>query len=58
LDIDLIPKILDILEKKSDYVDIRINKSINNVMVMKDGKIQEITYGNSWGGCVISFDIK
>ena len=52
MDIDLIPKILDILEKKSDYVDIRINKSINNVMVMKDGKVQEITYGNSWGGCV------
>ncbi len=30
----------------------RISESLNNVIVMKDGKVQEITSGNNWGGCV------
>lgn len=40
------------MEKKADYVDLRINESLNNVIVMKDGKIQEIRSGNNWGGCI------
>jgi TldD protein len=31
---------------------LRISESLNNVIVMKDGKVQEITSGNNWGGCV------
>ncbi len=30
----------------------RISESLNNVIAMKDGKVQEITSGNNWGGCV------
>lgn len=43
---------MNLLEQKADYVDLRVNESLNNVIVMKDGKIQEITSGSSWGGCV------
>ncbi|HEY0196336.1 MAG TPA: TldD/PmbA family protein [Methanobacterium sp.] len=46
------PKIIGLLDEKADYVDLRISKSVNNVIVMKDGKVQEITSGNNWGGCV------
>ncbi|MEN6592171.1 MAG: TldD/PmbA family protein [Methanobacterium sp.] len=45
-------KIIVLLEEKADYVDLRISESLNNVIVMKDGKVQEITSGNNWGGCV------
>jgi len=31
---------------------LRISESLNNVIAMKDGKVQEITSGNNWGGCV------
>ncbi|NYB25787.1 MAG: TldD/PmbA family protein [Methanobacteriaceae archaeon] len=51
-DTDLIRKILTLLEEKADYLDLRISESLNNVIVMKDGKVQEITSGNNWGGCV------
>jgi len=40
------------VENNADYVDIRVNESQNNVIVMKDGKIQEIRSGNDFGGCV------
>lgn len=40
------------MENDADYVDIRVNESQNNVIVMKDGKIQEIRSGNDFGGCV------
>lgn len=40
------------MENNADYVDIRVNESQNNVIVMKDGKIQEIRSGNDFGGCV------
>jgi len=39
-------------KEKADYVDLRISESLNNVIAMKDGKVQEITSGNNWGGCV------
>ncbi len=52
LDPDLIEKIIKSMEEKADYVDIRVNESLNNVVVMKDGKIQEIRSGNDFGGCV------
>lgn len=51
-DADSITKIINQLENRADYVDLRINKSQNNVIVMKDGKIQEVTSGNNWGGCI------
>ncbi|MCE5214139.1 MAG: TldD/PmbA family protein [Methanobacterium sp.] len=44
--------IITFLENKADYIDLRINESQNNIIVMKDGKIQEIRSGNNWGGCV------
>lgn len=43
---------MGLLDEKADYVDLRISESVNNVIVMKDGKVQEITSGNNWGGCV------
>lgn len=51
-DVDLIQKIINSLENKADYIDIRVNESVNNVIVMKEGKIQEIRSGNDLGGCV------
>ena len=51
-DADSIQKIINQLENRADYVDLRMNKSQNNVIVMKDGKIQEVTSGNNWGGCI------
>lgn len=50
--VDLIQKIINSLENKADYIDIRVNESVNNVIVMKEGKIQEIRSGNDLGGCV------
>lgn len=52
LDLKLIEKTIRSVENEADYVDVRINESLNNVLVMKDGKIQEIRSGNDLGGCV------
>lgn len=43
---------MDKFKDDADYIDLRINESLNNVIVMKDGKIQEIRSGNNWGGCI------
>ena len=40
------------MDNRADYVDIRVNESINNIIVMKDGKIQEIRSGSDFGGSV------
>ena len=40
------------MNTEADYVDIRINESSNNIIVMKDGKVQEIRSGNDFGGSV------
>ena len=40
------------MENEADYVDIRVNESKNNIIVMKDGKIQEIRSGTDFGGSV------
>jgi TldD protein len=52
LDPDLYRKTIDSIDSKADYVDIRVNESSNNVIVMKDGKIQEIRSGNDFGGSI------
>ncbi len=52
LDPDLFRKTIDIVEKEVDYVDIRVNESKNDIIVMKDGKIQEIRSGTDFGGSV------
>lgn len=51
-DSDLIQKFEKIFKNKADYFDLRINQSNNSVIVMKDGKIQEIISGNNWGACI------
>jgi TldD protein len=52
LDLDLLEKTLRSVEKHVDYADIRINESENTVIVMKDGKIQEIRSGSDLGACI------
>jgi len=52
LDLDLLDKILKSVEKNVDYADIRVNESENTVIVMKDGKIQEIRSGSDQGVCL------
>jgi TldD protein len=52
LDPDLFRKTIDLVENEADYVDIRVNESKNTIIVMKDGKIQEIRSGNDFGGSV------
>jgi TldD protein len=52
LDPDLFRKTIDLVEKEADYVDIRVNESKNTIIVMKDGKIQEIRSGTDFGGSV------
>jgi TldD protein len=52
LDPDLFRKTIDSMDSKADYVDIRVNESTNNIIVMKDGKIQEIRSGSDFGGSV------
>lgn len=51
-DTDIAGKIVDNLREKSEYVDLRVGESLSNVIVMKDGKIQEITSGTNWGCCI------
>ncbi len=52
LDPDLFKKTIDSIDKMADYVDLRVNESKNTVIVMKDGKIQEIRSGSDFGGSV------
>src|SRR5690606_1510860 len=52
LDLGLLEKTLRSVEKYVDYVDIRANESQNTVIVMKDGKIQEIRSGLDTGVCI------
>ncbi|HHY00369.1 MAG TPA: TldD/PmbA family protein [Methanothermobacter sp.] len=52
LDLDLLDKTLKSVEKHVDYADIRVNESENTVIVMKDGKIQEIRSGSDQGICL------
>ena len=52
LDLDLLDKTLKSVEKHVDYADIRVNESDNTVIVMKDGKIQEIRSGSDQGICL------
>lgn len=52
LDPDVFKKTIDSIEKRADYVDIRVNESNNTIIVMKDGKIQEIRSGSDFGGSV------
>jgi len=52
LDPDLFRKTIDLVENEADYVDIRVNESKNTIIVMKDGKIQEIRSGTDFGGSV------
>lgn len=52
LDLRLIEKTIKSIEDESDYVDIRVTNSLNNVIVMKEGKLQDIRSGNELGGSV------
>ncbi len=52
LDPDVFKKTIDSIDKMADYVDLRVNESKNTVIVMKDGKIQEIRSGSDFGGSV------
>ena len=52
IDFDSIEKIIKSVNAEADYVDIRINESSNNIIVMKDGKVQEVRSGNDLGGSV------
>ncbi|AUB56637.1 MULTISPECIES: TldD/PmbA family protein [Methanobacterium] len=52
LDLDLLGKTLESVEKHVDYADIRVSESQNTVIVMKDGKIQEIRSGCDLGACI------
>ncbi len=49
LDIDLFSSMLNKIENKVDYADIRVNDSQNTSITMKDGKIQEIRSGSDFG---------
>jgi len=52
IDFDMIEKIINSVNAEADYVDIRINESSNNIIVMKDSKVQEVRSGNDLGGSV------
>ena len=49
LDLDLFEGILNKIENKVDYADIRVSDSQNTAITMKDGKIQEIRSGSDFG---------
>lgn len=51
-DLDSLEKLIHKLENKADYVDMRVNESFNTIMVMKDGKMQEIRSGNDYGASI------
>lgn len=52
LNLDLLEKTLKSVEKHVDYADLRVNESENTVIVMKDGKIEEIRSGSDQGVCI------
>lgn len=52
LDLDLAEKTLLNVEKSADYADIRVSKTQNTVLIMKDGKINEIRSGSDLGVCM------
>lgn len=52
LDTDLFKSMLDKIENKVDYADIRVSDSQNTSITMKDGKIQEIRSGSDFGSAV------
>ncbi len=52
LDLDSLDKIINSLEKKADYVDIRAGNGNSTSILMKDGKVQEIKSGFDYGGRV------
>ncbi len=52
LDLDLLKRTINSLEKRADYTDIRVNESYNTAIIMKDSKIQEIRSGSDLGGCI------
>jgi len=50
--LDLMGKIIHLVEKTADYADIRVSESQNTVMVMKDGKVHEIRSGSDQGASI------
>lgn len=52
LDLDLFNGILNKIEKKADYADIRVSDSQNTAITLKDGKIQEIRSGSDFGAAI------
>ncbi|WP_414468470.1 TldD/PmbA family protein [Methanobacterium sp. ACI-7] len=52
IDLDLFESILNKLEDRVDYADIRVSDSQNTSIVMKDGKIQEIRSGSDFGSAI------
>jgi TldD protein len=51
-DIDLFKSMLNKIENKVDYADIRVSDSQNTSITMKDGKIQEIRSGSDFGSAI------
>ncbi len=51
-DIDLFKGMLNKIESKVDYADIRVSDSQNTSITMKDGKIQEIRSGSDFGSAI------
>jgi TldD protein len=49
LDPAILEKTITNLERKADYVDLRLSESNNTIIVMKDGKVQEIRSGDDFG---------
>ncbi|MGL4669684.1 MAG: PmbA/TldA family metallopeptidase, partial [Methanobacteriaceae archaeon] len=47
--LDLFEKIINKVESKCDYADIRVANGIGNNIIMKDHKIQEINSGYDFG---------
>ncbi|MBI5680492.1 MAG: TldD/PmbA family protein [Methanobacterium sp.] len=52
LNIDLFKNMLDKIESKVDYADIRVSDGQNTSIIMKDGKIQEIRSGSDFGSAI------
>jgi len=52
MDIDLFKSMLNKIENKVDYADIRVSDSQNTSITMKDGKIQEIRSGSDFGSAI------
>lgn len=52
IDLDSFQSILNKIEARVDYADIRISDSQNTSIVMKDGKIQEIRSGSDFGSAI------